>query len=147
MGLFVTIFLSALGATFVAGGIVVYRKSERTIARAFGAVAIAAGLIIVAIVLFITPMFQPTSNAPEDSVEYTTPVNDYDSLLHNLNTTGSTVDPDGRLTQPFFSLPGEVIQINGSDIEVFEYPGSTSGEAEAAFIIPDDSSTGTNMVG
>ena len=147
MGLIVIIFLSALGAAFVTGGIVVYRKSEGTTARAISAAAIAAGIVMVAIVLFITPVFQQTSNAPGNSVEYTTPVNDYDSLLHNLNATGATVEPDGALIQPFFSVPGKVIKINGADVQVFEYPDSTSAEAEAALVSPDGSSIGTSMVG
>ena len=147
MGLIEIILLSVLGAAFVAGGIVVYRKSEGTGTKAVGAAAIAAGIVMLAIVLFVTPVFQQTSNAPEGSIEYTTPVNDYESLLSNLNATGASVEPDGELMQPFFSAPGKVININGSDVQVFEYPDRASAEAEATLVSPDGSSIGTSMVG
>ena len=50
------IVLAVLGAAFVVGGIVGYRKSKGALAKAISAAAIAAGIVMWAIILFITPV-------------------------------------------------------------------------------------------
>jgi hypothetical protein len=58
------ILLAVAGAAFIAGGIVGYRRSERPMPKAISAAAIAAGIVIWATVLFITPVFQQSSLTP-----------------------------------------------------------------------------------
>jgi len=147
MGLIVIIVLAVIGAAFIAGGIVGYRKIEGAVAKTISAAAIAAGIVMWAVILLFTPVFQQTSEAPQPTVTYSTPVTDYISLIENLRATGATVEPAGELTQPFFSVTGKVIKVNGSDVQVFEYNNTVSAEAEAALISPDGSSIGTSMVG
>ncbi len=48
--------LGVFGAALIAGGLVAYRGSARIITRAFAAGAIAAGLVMLALVLYITPV-------------------------------------------------------------------------------------------
>jgi len=48
--------LGILGAALIAGGVVGYRKSESSRAKAFSAAAIAAGIIMLAIIAFIMPI-------------------------------------------------------------------------------------------
>ena len=55
MEFMIVIILAILGAAFIAGGIVGYRKSERIAAKAASAAAIAVGIIMWAIAIFITP--------------------------------------------------------------------------------------------
>ncbi len=74
------------------------------------------------------------------------PVKDYISLVDNLRATGATVEPAGELTQPFFSVNGRVIVVNGGDVQVFKYADAAAAEAEAALVSPDGSSVGTSMV-
>jgi hypothetical protein len=50
--------LGILGAALIAGGIVMYRKSESTNGRAFGAAAIAAGVVMLVIIIIVTPASQ-----------------------------------------------------------------------------------------
>ena len=50
--------LGILGAALIAGGIVMYRKSESTHGRAFGAAAIAAGVVMWVIIIIVTPVSQ-----------------------------------------------------------------------------------------
>ena len=50
--------LGILGAALIAGGIVMYRKSESTHGRAFGAAAIAAGVVMWVIIVIVTPVSQ-----------------------------------------------------------------------------------------
>ena len=50
--------LGILGAALIAGGIVMYRKSKSTNGRAFGAAAIAAGVVMWVIIVIVTPASQ-----------------------------------------------------------------------------------------
>jgi hypothetical protein len=63
-----------------------------------------------------------------------------------LRMDGQSVDIAGPVDQPFFSAPGQVVVVNGEDVQVFEYPDSATAAAEAAQISPDASSVGTNMM-
>lgn len=63
-----------------------------------------------------------------------------------LQLADQSVEFAGSVDQPFFSVPGHIIVVNGEDVQVFEYPDSAAVEAEAAQISPDASSVGTSMM-
>ncbi len=86
-------------------------------------------------------------DSEEPTVSHGGPVTDYISLIDNLRQAGATVEPAGEMTQPFFSVNGRVIVVNGGDVQVFEYADAAAAEAEAALVSPDGSSIGTSMVG
>lgn len=73
-------------------------------------------------------------------------VQDYDSLLDNLRSQNAIVNPGGTVTQPFFSVDGKVVSINGEDVQIFEFADATSAKTEASKIAKDGSSIGTSMV-
>ena len=50
------------------------------------------------------------------------------------------------MEQPFFDVGGQVIRVNGADVQVFEYVDDTAREAESEQISPDRSAIGTSMV-
>jgi hypothetical protein len=50
------LILAVLGAALVAGGIVAYRGSATVGARAFGAAAVAAGLVMWAVIVLTVPV-------------------------------------------------------------------------------------------
>ena len=50
------ITLSVLGAAFITGGVVGYRKSNSTRGKAISAAFIAAGVVMLAILLIVTPV-------------------------------------------------------------------------------------------
>lgn len=52
----IIVFLGVLGAALVAGGVVAYRGSTRVRTRAFAAAAVAAGITLWALLLWITPV-------------------------------------------------------------------------------------------
>ena len=56
MEFIIVAILGILGAASIAGGIVGYRESESARAKAISAAAIAAGVVILAIVIFIVPV-------------------------------------------------------------------------------------------
>lgn len=74
------------------------------------------------------------------------PVKDYISLVDNLRAAGATVEPAGEISQPFFSITGRVIIVNGGKVQVFEYPSAAAANAEAARVSPDGRSVGTTVV-
>ena len=104
-------------------------------------------LLIIGFVLVLVIMGLAGCVSEEPSVSHDGPVTDYISLIDNLRQAGATVEPAGELTQPFFSVNGRVIVVNGGDVQVFEYADAVTAEAEAALVSPDGSSIGTSMVG
>lgn len=54
--------LAIVGAALVAGGFVAYRRSEATGVKALAAAAIAAGGLMLALAIFVTPIGQTTGN-------------------------------------------------------------------------------------
>ena len=56
MEFIIAAILGILGAAFIAGGIVGYRKGESVTAKAISAAAIAAGIVMLAIIIFIIPV-------------------------------------------------------------------------------------------
>jgi len=74
------------------------------------------------------------------------PVQDHASLVARLQSEGATVEPAGDLTQPFFSVDGKVLRVNGHDVQVFEYPTAAAAESETAQVLSDGSVIGTTMV-
>ena len=56
MEFLILIVLGVLGATCIVGGIVGYRKSGSTRAKVISAAAIAAGVVMWAVILLITPV-------------------------------------------------------------------------------------------
>jgi len=74
------------------------------------------------------------------------PVTDYASLVDALRAQGATIEPNGDVSQPFFTVEGQVIGANGQDIQVFEYADEAAADVEAELLAPDGSSVGTTMV-
>ena len=74
------------------------------------------------------------------------PVTEMTSLVDAFRAAGATVDPDQPVEQPFFSVKGEILKINGADNQVFEYSTAEEMEADAAKVAPDGGSIGTSMV-
>ncbi len=73
------------------------------------------------------------------------PAVDYVSLIDNLRAYNVTVNPEGEIEQPFFSVTGFSIQVNGASVQVFEYNTAEDAEADASLVSPDGSSIGTSM--
>ncbi|MBN1815522.1 MAG: hypothetical protein JXA14_27060 [Anaerolineae bacterium] len=66
--------------------------------------------------------------------------------MDRLQARGSTVRTAGDLTQPFFSVDGQVLRVSGHDVQVFEYPNAAAAGSEAAQVLSDGSVIGTTMV-
>jgi hypothetical protein len=87
-----------------------------------------------------------SSPEPAGTASHGGPVRDYVSLVDNLRAAGATVEPVGEMEQAFFTPVGYVIRVNGTDVQVFEYPDAEAAGAEAALVSDDGTSIGTTMV-
>ena len=61
----------------------------------------------------------------------------YADLLEALRERGATVEPGGGVSDPFFSVEGRMMVVNGAEVGVFEYPGPATAAFEAGCISPD----------
>jgi len=68
------------------------------------------------------------------------------SLMDALRAAGATVEPIGEVSQPFFSVEGQVINVNGGDVQVYEYESKAEAGEEAALVSQDGSSVGATMI-
>ena len=67
-------------------------------------------------------------------------------MIDPLLATGADVNVTGEVVnQPFFSVAGTIILVNGERVQVLDY-GEVDDPEAAAQISPDGSSIGTTMV-
>ncbi len=102
---------------------------------------IASILVILGVLLVVGCAGQQTPVASQGG-----PVTDYVSLIDNVRAGGATVEPSGDVSQPFFSLDGQLISVDGADVQVFEYADEAAALADAEQISPDGTSVGTTMI-
>jgi len=74
------------------------------------------------------------------------PVGSYDEFVAAVRLAGATAEPAGTVSQVFFGPEGQVVSINGQDVQVFEFPGEEEVNAAVQSISQDGSSIGTTMV-
>ncbi len=103
--------------------------------------------LAVRVVLVVTAIIATSCAAKLDAGETTSmPVVSYDGLLVALRETGSTVDPVSPISQPFFVPEGQVISVDGHEVQVFEFSNEEDALSAAESISPDGSSVGTTMI-
>jgi hypothetical protein len=59
-----------------------------------------------------------------------------------LRASGVSVEPEGDVDQPFFSVKGTMIKVGGEDVQVFEYSNAAAVDAQAALVSRDGSAVG-----
>jgi hypothetical protein len=73
-------------------------------------------------------------------------IEDLASLTAALEAAGATVLSVEPISQPFFSVEGNIIKVNGADVQVFEYESSEAMELDSSQIASDGSSNATTMI-
>lgn len=73
-------------------------------------------------------------------------ITDYAGLVKALEAAGAKVEPSDPVTQTFLGPEGQVLRINGQDIQVFEYTDEAAAGQDAQTISPDGGSTTTAMI-
>jgi hypothetical protein len=99
-----------------------------------------------------TPLTVPTEPLATEAPSTESPatkspaVEDKESFVSALEASGATVETADTITQDFFSVEGQIIRVNGVDLQVFEYESPEAMENEASQVAPDGGSIGTSMV-
>jgi len=70
----------------------------------------------------------------------------YDQLVNAMEMKDLDVEQGGSVVQPFFEPEGQVLVVEGQDVQVFEFSAETEAASAAGSISPDGSSIGTSMV-
>ena len=70
----------------------------------------------------------------------------YDELVAALRDNGSAVESSELISQPFFEPRGQVIKVDGYDVQVFVYTSEEDASSVAKTIGSDGSSVGTTMI-
>lgn len=65
------------------------------------------------------------------------PVHDVASLTARLRGEGATVEMAGTIKHPFLAVPGQIMTVNGNDIEVYQYANAQALAADTRTIDPD----------
>jgi hypothetical protein len=68
------------------------------------------------------------------------------TFIDDLRAAGATVTLVDEVNQPFFSVPGQVIRIDGTDVQVFEYEDWDARQAESDTISADGATIGATAV-
>jgi hypothetical protein len=71
---------------------------------------------------------------------------DQASLIAGLQSAGAAVEIGDPVIQDFFTPEGNIIKVNGQDVQVFEYKNAEAMENEASQVAPDGGSVGTSMM-
>ena len=87
-------------------------------------------------VMFLTVLAFNTCGS-KSKVSHGGPVLDYVSLLDSLRAVGATVELAGEIVQPFFSVKGHRITVNGGDVQVFEFADAEDVQAKGEQVSPD----------
>ena len=99
------------------------------------------------VALIVTAAILASCTAPQDADESgTRSVSTYDELVAALRDMGSAVESLNPISQPFFVPEGRVISVDGSEVQVFEYPSEDDALSAAGTISSDGGSIGTSMV-
>ena len=67
-------------------------------------------------------------------------------MIGRLRAAGAKVERRGSVSQPFFSPRGQILAVNGEDVQIFLYPTAAAAGREASRVSPDGSGVGTSMV-
>ena len=73
-------------------------------------------------------------------------VGTYEWLITALSSNGTTVEPLPTISQPFFEPEGQVIKVDGQEVQIFEYANEEEAASAAASINDTGSSVGTTMI-
>jgi uncharacterized membrane protein YadS len=72
-----------------------------------------------------------------------------EALVRALQQQGATVTRAGSLPQssyPFLSVSAQLLQVNGADVQVFEYASATRADSDASKVSPTGSPIGQSKV-
>jgi hypothetical protein len=102
-------------------------------------------ILSIVFLLMAAMLFAACAPQGESSAE---PVEEADlgSLSQALRAAGATIESNETISQPFFSVEGQILKVNDADVQVFEYKSAEALETDAAQVSADGGSVGTSMI-
>ncbi len=98
----------------------------------------------------------PADQPPVSGVEGTEPpvqekptgedIKSIDRLIEDFEKKGLKVEITQSIEQPFFTVQGILLSLNGENIQVFQYPDEESREKDSHLISSDGSVIGNNQI-
>lgn len=82
----------------------------------------------------------------QKAVSHGNEIGGYVELVDTLTAVGATVEPAGPVDQEFFGPTGQLIKVNGNDVQVFDYSDETTQKWDSDKISADGSTIGTSMI-
>ena len=70
---------------------------------------------------------------------------DLSALIQRLRDQGATVESIRSIAQPFFSVAGQVLRVNGEEVQAFEYATETGCAGGGGQVSPNGFTIGTTM--
>jgi hypothetical protein len=98
-------------------------------------------ILVSALVFLIGCAAQPQAADSQDE-----PITEISNLVGSLEEAGAMVEPGGSVSQPFFTPPGQIISVDGHDVQAFEFASATDADTAASTVAADGSSVGTSMM-
>lgn len=97
-------------------------------------------------IIFLLLAFAGCNGNDTTAVSHGGPVRDHVSLVDTLRKQGLEVEPAGPVSQPFFSIPGQILRVNKQDIQVFEFADASDRKSQENDISADGRSIGQTAV-
>ncbi len=69
-----------------------------------------------------------------------------EAWMDALAAAGTTVTPKGEITQPFFTVPGQVVAVNGGEVQLYVYGDAAAAKSEAGLVSADGATIGTSAM-
>jgi len=73
-------------------------------------------------------------------------VADQVSLIAALRAAGAKLESGDSVEQPFFTVSGQILMVNETEVQVFEYEAAEAMEVDASLVASDGASVGTTMI-
>lgn len=90
---------------------------------------------------------QNTNGSEQSSGIFATqPVDDYPNLVSSLRAVGRTVAPTGKRALTLLNGKGQVITLNGNEVQIFEYADISTANTQASQISADGASISERMI-
>jgi len=98
------------------------------------------GLLIMVLTVVACSGREEPGDMPGSSVE------DIAGLVDGLAAAGATAELSGTVEQPFFNPEGQVISVDGQDVQAFEFDSASTADAAAEEVSPDGTSVGASIM-
>jgi hypothetical protein len=93
------------------------------------------------VVAVASPTSVPTAASPTPAAPAVEPAYSALDLLADLAGEGARVEASpGRITKPYLSVPGRIVQVDGQPVQVFQYADTAALAADVAGLAPSASS-------